>query len=162
METKEEFFKSLEEIVEAELFIGSTFEEFEEEAKANHWSISLTSELAKKINAIEILEFLKAVKANRKQQLIQRGFSINLFFYMWFDEQSGTLNFSFIDSTFTRLPFKCTLKLVKSELEIIDDFLQSKYLDGIPWDELTDNTELEDSNQEEYVLKVFKELITKN
>ena len=95
---------------------------------------------------------------------------INLIYYLWFDEQAGQLRFNFINSNHDKLPFGCKLVFVDSEKEIIDDFLNSNYLDGIPWSEfkVVDKTKqenvaaVEEENLETFTLKVYKQMIYRN
>lgn len=97
---------------------------------------------------------------NRISQLDKSDKSIDLIFYSWFDEQAGNLNFNFINSGQENLPFKSELEFVDSLDSIISDFLDSKYIDGIPLDELEDVT---DTNEEtDFKLKVYIEDILKS
>ena len=106
----------------------------------------------------------------QKQQLQQSDVDINLLYYLWFDEQAGQLRFNFINSNHDKLPFRCKLVFVDSEKEIIDDFLNSNYLDGIPWSEfkVVDKTKqenvaaVEEENLETFTLKVYKQMIYRN
>ena len=95
---------------------------------------------------------------------------INLIYYLWFDEQAGQLRFNFINSNHDKLPFGCKLVFVDSEKEIIDDFLNSNYLDGIHWSEfkVVDKAKqenvaaVEEDNLEIFTLKVYKQMIYRN
>ena len=77
------------------------------------------------------------------------------------------LRFNFINSNHDKLPFRCKLIFVDSEKEIIDDFLNSNYLEGIPWNELkvVDKVEWENIAAEEeenlktFTLKVYRQMI---
>ena len=86
---------------------------------------------------------------------------MGLIFYIWFDEQShGNLNFNFINSGHEHLPFRTKLDFVDSMDKILTDFLTSRYLNGIPWNELENPSSNSNHNTDiEFKLKVYKEII---
>jgi len=140
MGDKEALFKDIQEIKSDRLFITDSVDNLEEEVKNNCWSISMKKEIASACEVDEVIEFLRDVKADRREQLKKSEYKVGLIYYLWFDEQAGQLRFNFINSNHDRLPFAARLAFVDTENEIISDFLASSMTDG---DEL----------------KVYKELI---
>lgn len=137
------------------------------ESNQNCTALSLTRELALQITIDDLLVFLTRVKSNRQKQLISCGLSIDLVYYLWFDEMAGQLRFSFINSNHKALPFKCDLTLIKTEKEIIDRYLKSDYLDGVPWKDLMDlgidgDPVISDETEKIYTLNIYVEKITRN
>ena len=170
MTPKEKYFGELSEFETAELFLTNITDLISEEVKHNCILISISSDDAKQTTTTDFVSFMNRVKANRKQQLQQSDVDINLIYYLWFDEQAGQLRFNFINSNHDKLPFGCKLVFVDSEKEIIDDFLNSNYLDGIPWSEfkVVDKAKqenvaaVEEDNLEIFTLKVYKQMIYRN
>ena len=158
--TREEFFKSISEIETDEIYLTETLDELSKEIEINHWSISIDSETAMKIENADLHNFLRKVIENRISQLDKSDKNMDLIFYSWFDEQAGNLNFNFINSRHEDLPFSTELEFVDSLDTIINDFLNSRYLDGIPLDELEDVSE--DIEETDFKLKVYKEDILKS
>ena len=166
--TKKEFFEKINEIKSDKIYLTENLNELNKEIEINHWSIGVDSETAKKINNNDLEDFLRKVVQNRISQLDKSDKNMGLIFYSWFDEQAGNLNFNFINSGHENLPFGAELEFVDSLDTIISDFLNSRYLDGIPWEELEDVTGDSDVNEETdfklkvYKLKVYKEVIVKS
>jgi hypothetical protein len=93
--------------------------------------------------------------------LSKSKFEIGLIFYTWFDAQASQLKFNFINSNHVKLPFRTLINLVQSENEIIQDFLNSKYHNGIPFKELEKVESDEENNNNKYVVKAYKEILSK-
>ena len=158
--TKEEFFENLDEIKSDRIYLTDNLEELNLEIENNHWSIGIDSVTAKQVNTNDLEGFLKEMVQNRTRQLNESDKEIGLLFYAWFDEQSGNLNFNFINSGHKSLPFAAEIMFVDSIETILNDFLNSEYLDGIPMNELEDVSGNSDDNEErEFKLKVYKEKI---
>jgi hypothetical protein len=139
--TKEEFFKYIEGIKSDKLYITDLVGNVEKEIRNNCWSISTNDDIAEKCTVEELKEFLKDVKADRKEQLRKSNVKVNLIYYLWIDEQAGQLRFNFINSNHTNLPFGALLTFTSSEEEILSDYLM-RLQTGIK------------------EVKIFKELIT--
>lgn len=160
--TKQEFFKELDEIIEDNIYIGSTQSDLDEELKNNTWLISASQEVCNTLTKEEILEFINKLVANRRKQVEQSNKNHGMFFYMWFDEQAVQLRFSLISDSHGRLPFGCIVQTISAPDLIIKSFLNSYYHDRIPFSELTiteDVNSLHDDIDEEsspYVLNVYK------
>ncbi len=164
--TKEAYLEDLEkDLLNDKMFITERTDLVDKEITSNCWVLSFPEELVDKVSSFEILEVLIKVKANRQGQLESSGVAVDLIYYLWFDEQAGQIRFNFINSFHKGLPFGCKLDFVETEKEIIDDFLHSPYLNGIPMGELKNV----DPNEEKYkveeglpfTLKVYKEIIRK-
>jgi hypothetical protein len=73
---------------------------------------------------------------------------------------------NFINLRHENLPFRAELEFVDSIDIIINNFLNSRYLDGIPLEELEDISSDSDysagNGKTEYKLKVYKEEIVKS
>lgn len=157
--TKKEFFENIDEIISDKIYLTENLNELNKEIEINHWSIGIDYETAKNINNDDLEDFFRKVVKNRISQLDKSDKNIDLIFYSWFDEQAGNLNFNFINSGHENLPFSTELEFVDSLDNIISDFLNSRYLDGIPMDELEDVSE--DIEETDFKLKVYKEDILK-
>ncbi|MFZ4739640.1 MAG: hypothetical protein ACOYLE_00570 [Bacteroidales bacterium] len=144
-----------------ELFLTDKIDLIDYEIYQNSISIGLTSEQAKNTSSHDILMFLSKVKLNRQKQLIQSDLKIDLIYYLWLDEMAGQLCFNFINSHHSKLPFGCELNFVDSERDIIDSFLKSSYLDGIPFEELKYSEQVNELIEPVYRLNIFMQTITR-
>lgn len=163
--SKQKYFDKLRKFEQIELFITDRTDIINEEIYHNYIRIGMTNNLAIEITTQEILRFLKNVKLDRQLQLMATNLEIDLIYYLWMDEMAGQLRFNFINSNHEKLPFGCNLNVVETETEIIDSFLCSKYLEGIPFAELEDvgpeSTALETEEKEIYTLNIYKQRITR-
>lgn len=141
-----------------------------EEINSNHFILSVPADIISQATTIDFLELIQKVKDNSKIQLNKSQLDIDLIFYLWFDEMAGQLRFNFINSNHDKLPFGCKLKYTDRPEEIIDQYLKSKYHEGIPWNELetidipekiTEADELEKQLYDNLVLTVYQEKIKK-
>jgi len=163
--TKEEYIQSLDEIVKDEIFITSETDLLEKEISENFWTISVKQEIANQLNVEELLNVIARIKSNRREQLSKSSIEIDLIFYMWHDDQASQLRFNFINSNHLSLPFGTKVKLIKSESQILSEFLKDNHHDGIGYNELK---EIEKNENGEFPLEekfqtsglnVYKELI---
>lgn len=161
MSDKQQFFDSLNLLEQLPLFLTENINRLSEEIQANCTQLSIPAGL--QIDTLEIIEFLNKVKLNRQAQLQNSSLKINLIYYLWHDEQAGQLRFNFINAAHQTLPFGCAVSLIKSEEEVVADFLSSNYLQGIPWEELTDISAMpevaEVAIEAAFTLKVYQEII---
>jgi dynactin complex subunit len=161
--TKAEFFKNLKEIVTDNIYLTENIDELNKEIENNHWSIGIDSYTAKNVKNEDLKVFLRKVVKNRIAQLDNSDKNMDLIFYSWFDEQAGNLNLNFINAVHEKLPFKAELEFVDSIDAIINDFLNSGYLDGIPCNELENSLgDFDDNDETDFKLKVYKEKIIKS
>lgn len=168
--SKKAFFKALSSQLSDPIYLTENTDEVIEEIYHNCWAIGAPSTIIKQIKASDLLAFIQNVKDNHQIKLNNSLLDINLIFYMWLDVQAGQLRFNFINSNHNKLPFDCKLKYTDNPEEIVNQFLNYNYHDGIPWDELESietPEELEDANKLEneikadFVLTVYQELIKK-
>ena len=160
---KIEFLESINEIISDRLYLTDNLDELKKEIENNHWSIGIDFDTLKNIKKDDLRNFLKKTVNNRITQLDKSELNIDLIFYSWFDEKTGNLNLNFINSRHENLPFTAELEFVDSIDTIINSFLNSKYLDGIPWNELEDiSSDSEDNKETDFKLKVYKEEIIKS
>lgn len=162
---KQTYFKNLAKFETTAIFFTDKVNLVKNEIQSNCIAIGLTFDLAGQISSDEIIIFLTKLKANRKKQLINCELQIDLIYYSWFDEMAGQFRFNFINSNHNKLPFGCELKFVETEKEIINKFIQSYYLEGIPFNELTNkeiSQEYFDETNESFKLAVFCQAITRN
>ncbi|NER17539.1 hypothetical protein GWK10_09980 [Spongiivirga citrea] len=81
-----------------------------------------------------------------------------MIFYLWFDEQAGQIRFNLINENHSKLPFTSKVEFAENQKIIISDFLESEYLNGIPFSELDEKNLTIDR---ENITKVYKELLVK-
>ena len=157
---KQEYFEDLKEIITDKIYIGNSVIELDEEIRNNEWLISMSQELCEITKKEDFLEFFEAVIENRKEQVLNSNKNHGIVFYLWFDEQACQLRFNLISDFHKELPFGCKLKIIDNPDEIIEDFLNVNYHNGIPLEDFVDVTEENDNNKEieetEYVLKVYR------
>lgn len=157
--TKTKFFDSICEIVTDKIYLSENLDELNKEVSTNHWSFGIDYDTAKKIKNKDLKCFLKRLVENRKKQLESNDKKMDLLFYSWFDEQAGNINLNFINLKHEKLPFGSEIDFVKSIDIIIDNFLNSKYLEGIPWREFEGS---KDNEKIDFKVKVYKEKILKS
>jgi hypothetical protein len=123
--TKEAYWAELQEIVTDPLYLADSDHDLPREIRENRWSLSLSQSLAVVFHPTEIKVFLQQVKQNRREQLHQRDLALELYYYLWYDEQAGQLRFNFITTRTVTLPFSALLEASETEEEIIVAFLQA-------------------------------------
>lgn len=167
---KTDFFSDLSNQISEPLYLTDKTSEVNEEINYNHWILSASADIISQTTTIDFLEFIQKVKDNYKNQLDKSQLDIDLIFYLWFDEMAGQLHFNFINSNHDKLPFGCKLKYTDRPEEIVDQYLKSKYHEGIPWNELeTIETQeqiaeayrLEKELHDNFILTVYLEKIKK-
>lgn len=102
------------------------------EARRNTYALAFGSEVARTISLEQVTDFLlvaRAVLAEGVKTIEQTP----LWFYSWADEMAGQLRFSVSSSP--DLPFGSDIRIVSDPSVVAGQFLESKYLDGIPWSE---------------------------
>lgn len=156
---REEYLTSLEDIVHDSIYLTGRTDELKHEIQTNHWSIGIDSNTAKSVELPDLVNFLKRVKENRAEQLELSTIETELIFYLWLDEKAGNLNFNFINSNHQNLPFNSKIELVNKEVLIVEEFLFSKYNDGIEWSELQDLNDSSEGTDIVHKVKVYKEVL---
>ncbi len=167
---KTDFFNDLSNQISEPLYLTDKTDEINEEINNNHWILSVPADIIFQATTTDFLEFIQKVKDYYKNQLENSQLDIDLIFYMWFDEMAGQLRFNFINSNHDNLPFDCKLKHIDRPEEIIDQYLKSKYHEGIPWNELetietpelvAESDRREKELHDNFVLTVYQEKIKK-
>ncbi|RZK33891.1 MAG: hypothetical protein EOO61_14520 [Hymenobacter sp.] len=123
--TKEAYWIGLQEIVTDPLYLANSDHDLPREIQENMWSLSLSQSLAAMFQPAEIKGFLYQVRQNRHWQLKQQDRPLELYYYLWYDEQAGQLRFNFITTRTATLPFSATIEVSETEEEIIAIFLQA-------------------------------------
>jgi hypothetical protein len=137
-------------IINDKIFITNQIDQLDEKIKVNCWFISISFDQVKKVDVENFSALIDQIKENRWKELNQSKVNTNLIFYLWYDEQAGQLRFNFITDRHKNLPFRCELKFVDHQNEILDQFLSS----------ITEIKD-EDDASEVFTLKVYQEKIRK-
>jgi len=164
--SKEEYFKQYESYIEQKIFLTDETSQVENEIYENMLSFTISKKYLAKLKVTDFINFLSRIKENRKSQINVSQTISNLIYYVWFDEMAGQLRLNFINSNHSELPFGANLEFTSNEVEIIDEFLHSEYLNEITWDKLFDDTVDQQYKKSteiiDFKLKVYKEIIRKD
>lgn len=98
----------------------------------------------------EFNKFINKIISQRQKQINDSSSNRGMYFYLWFDWIASQLRFNLISDTNEKLPFNCKLQFVEDPLDIINDFINSPFHNGIPIEGIDDKSE------EEPALKIFK------
>jgi hypothetical protein len=167
---KTDFFNDISSQISEPMYLTDNIDELNEEIKHNHWVLTAPADIISQTTPFDFLEFIQKVKDHYKNQLDKSQLDIDLIFYLWFDELAGQLHFNFINSNHDKLPFGCKLKYTDRPEDIVDQYLKSRYHEGIPWSELetietseqiAEADRLEKELHDNFVLTVYKEKIRK-
>ena len=167
---KTEFFNELSNQISDPIYLTDKTDEINDEIYYNLWTLAAKKEIVSQTTITDFLEFIQEVKDNYKNQLDESLLNIDLIFYLWFDEMAGQLRFNFINSNHDELPFECKLKYTDKPEEIVKQFMESEYLEGISWDglEIVETPEkIGEAHRQEralcenFVLTVYQEKIKK-
>lgn len=104
------------------------------EARRNLWSFSLSREMAATITVAHVERFSEKIIEARRKWLTVKGAEA-MWIYWWHDEMVGQLRFSLVSTTHGRLPFGSRVIATPRLSEIIAAWLNSRCLEGIPWEE---------------------------
>jgi len=164
--SKEEYFNQYESYIAEKLFLTDETSKVENETYENMLSFTICKKYLAKLKVTDFISFLSRIKENRKSQLNVSKTISNLIYYIWHDEMAGQLRVNFINSNHSELPFGADLEFTSNEVDIIDEFLNSEYLDEISWDKLSDDTGDPENNEStersNFKLKVYIEIIRKD
>lgn len=159
--SKHEYLQDLQEVVDDPMFIGSSQEDLMREIETNMWRLSCSRAIAEQLTVEDLEAFFDDVVESRRAQLRASELEHGMLFYVWFDEQAGQLRFNLISDVHSELPFRCQTRRVSELGKVISQFLESRWLDGIPFEELEriegfpDVEGLVESNVSETILDVF-------
>lgn len=154
--------KQLKFILRQKLYIADSNKFLSEEIYNNCFGLFVTQQERTETNVDKILNMLKMIRDNRKNQLNKTPENINLTYYSWVDEQNEQLRFNFINSTHKKLPFGCEFLTVTDEREIVEDYIASLDRNLLDFDALEDIS-MSDSEKHypQFILKVYSEHIAK-
>ena len=108
------------------------------EARDNLHRFSLTFEQMEKLTAEDLCQFVESYISIKKEQLIDSYAGHDMVIYVWFDEPAGTLCVGLISKGPSQsLPFSCQIDFHASLVTVIEAFMGSPYVEGIPNAELT-------------------------
>ena len=127
----------------------------EHEAQSNQWSFSFVQEQIEELSANEVTAFLDAVVGIYNSRLNKSSCGSQMIFYCWFDPQAIQLRFSLASSSHGSLPFGCSVKALDSSTQIVEQLLSSRYYNGIPLTEFTQNNYSEQDATSGDALKVW-------
>ena len=164
--SKEEYFNQYESYIAEKVFLTDETSQVENETYENMLSFTISKKYLVKLKVTDFISFLSRIKENRKSQLNVSKTISDLIYYIWHDEMAGQLRVNFINSNHSELPFGADLEFTSNEVDIIDEFLHSEYLNEIIWDKLSDDTGEQQNKKSteisDFKLKVYKEIIRKN
>ena len=153
---------NVQDLFNRKLFFAQGTDKLEQELEDNCFEVTLSAEEIAKTSADEICSLLKKIKEQRKIELSNSDYSIDLVYYLWHDVLANALRFGFINAAHGKLPFGCKLQIVDDESEIIRDFLLLSVMDPLSLDNFTDNIDDTDEDESEFILKVYQEIIHKD
>jgi hypothetical protein len=108
------------------------------EARENLLTLSMTHEQMEKLTVSDLCDFVESYILIKKQQLIDNYSAHAMLIYVWFDEMAGSLCVGLISNSPGRtLPFSCQVDPFAKLDTVINAFMRSPYLEGIPNAELT-------------------------
>lgn len=148
---KDQYFNDLEEIITDKIFIGTSETDLHREIETNMWRISIPAELSEKVTVEDFNEFIYKIISQRKKQINDSSSNKGMYFYLWFDWMASQLRFNLISDTNEKLPFNCELQFVDDPIDIINDFINSPFHNGLPIEGIEDKSE-----EEEISLKIYK------
>lgn len=159
MSEKENYFRKLSNLESSKLFLTDRVDLLKQEISCNCIRLALPPDGT---SVDELARFLGRIKENRQEQLANSSLTVDLVYYLWFDELAGTLCINFINSNHSTLPFACALQTADSERRILECFLHSPYSSGVPLAELeeADHDVIEENPG--FILEIFVEKLKKN
>jgi hypothetical protein len=119
------------------VFLKSPNEFQGREATENLHTFNITNEIAKQISVGEIKGLIQQAK-NKFAMIVKNHYpGLAAILYVWHDIQAGALRFSIVTHREgLKLPFSS--RIIEASLEqIISDWLQSEYLEGMPVENFT-------------------------
>ena len=127
------------------------------EAKGNLWSFSLSPQQAAAVTVADVRRFAEQVILARRAWLNARNAGA-MVIYWWHDAQAGQLRFSMVSAVHGELPFGCRTIAAPSLESVIDDWLRSPSLHGIPWSELQPSA-ADDPERTPFSLAVWTQVV---
>jgi hypothetical protein len=116
------------------------------ELRENTWGIYASHKEAKSAASAEITAAIIRVADRWLKQIREEG-SPPWTFYVWYDEQAGTLRLSAESAPVDGLSFGAPYDETARLEDIVQAWLSSRYLEGIPWSELRVPEDWEDTEE---------------
>jgi hypothetical protein len=157
-EKAKSFFNKYEfyEIIEDPIATYEGDKEIEEHMK-NRWSFKVDLKYCAKD---DILDLYHEILKSRREYIKENNIKKKLLFFTWYDSMSGSFYFSIIskkndeDSTYSELPFDCTLEKVQSIEELVQIYIDDSYKGVIPLSEI----KFFEDGEEEEMDKLLEEI----
>lgn len=158
-----DYFNNLINSISDSIYITLNTDELNNEIENNHFYINANSEIVSKIKIEDYINFINNLISKYQHKLLQSKIEVDLIFYMWFDSMAGQLRFNLINSNHKELPFSCKFLNTNNPDEVLSQFLNSNYLNGIQWNEF-ENIKNENTNKsivENFELIVYQKRFQK-
>lgn len=116
--------EDLNQLLMADIYLTGKKEEQEQELLYNTWEMNFSKKLIKYLTLYDLKTFISDLIKRRTEQVEEIGLSNGATFYMWFDKMSFQLCIDILSGKNIKLPFRCTVKIVKSCEVILNLFLE--------------------------------------
>lgn len=108
------------------------------EARENLYRFAVPSDQVTELTVDEICQFVQFFLSLKSLQLLAVSPDHKVLAYVWFDEMAGVICIGFISNRPGQsLPFSCRVNAQTPLSSVVQNFVDSKYLDGIPFAELS-------------------------
>jgi len=111
-------------------------DDIEAEARGNLWTFTVSMDQVAATTVSDVIWFAEQVIEARRASLIARNAG-PMVIYWWHDSLAGQLRLSLVSILHDRLPFACATVAAPNLVAVIEDWLGSPYMQGIPWSELS-------------------------
>ena len=91
----------------------------------NTWAITFSDKIVKKLQVVDLVQFVTKLIKYRTEQLCQMNLSTNATLYIWFDEMALQIRFNVLSGENIELPFCCTLNVVSSYESIFQKYIKA-------------------------------------
>jgi hypothetical protein len=107
------------------------------EARQNWQHYFLSAEQAAKLTVEDLLAFVEQLTELLRGKLVSDHEGSEMLLYFWFDEMAGGLCSSLVSRSWDMaLPFRCPIDRDARIEDIVERYIDSHYLEGIPFAEL--------------------------
>lgn len=123
-------------LADDDLYLGASPEEFETERRHNMWCLGATSAQLRQTGAAALAGWIGRLVGDRRAKARRKYPGRRAVLYLWFDEQAGQLRLNVVADHGRPLPFGHPVWIVESPDPILCAFVESPYVDGIPFAEV--------------------------
>lgn len=116
--------EDLNQLLEVDIYLTGKLECMQEELEYNTWGIMFDTKLVQELSVSTLKSFMFELINKRSEQVEYLGLVTGATFYMWFDEMSCQLCFDVLSGRDIKLPFRCTVRIVKNCETILKTFLE--------------------------------------